>query len=97
MKLILRLEAELPLSQRSPLCICAVAFGTQVKDLSFRVKFLLVELTYAGLWRDLQWAPVYSDFLMAAITSTMERKMNDDVVMGRAAVFQPIYRSYPFQ
>ena len=33
------------LCQRSPLCSCTLAFGTQVKALSFRVKFLLVDWT----------------------------------------------------
>lgn len=43
---------------------------------------------------DLQRAHVSSDFLMAAVTSTMERKMNNNVVMGWAAMFYPIYRSF---
>ena len=45
---------EFLLSQRSLLCSCALAFGTQVKALSFQVKFLLVEWTYAGLWREVK-------------------------------------------
>ncbi|KAI4577146.1 hypothetical protein MJG53_004951 [Ovis ammon polii x Ovis aries] len=37
------------------------------------------------------WAPVSSDFRVAPVTSTMERKMNRDGVMGQAAMFYPIY------
>ena len=38
-------NTEFQLSQRSLLCSCALAFGTQVKALSFQVKFLLVDCT----------------------------------------------------
>ena len=41
-------EPEFMLSQRSPLCSCALAFGAPVKALSFQVKFLLVDWTQAG-------------------------------------------------
>ena len=39
----LAVNTEFLLSQRSPLCSCALAFGTQVKTLSIWVKFLLVD------------------------------------------------------
>ncbi|KAI5125279.1 Forkhead Box Protein J2 [Manis pentadactyla] len=52
-----------------------------------------IDLAFGLILSDLQCAHVSSDFLTVAVTSTMERKMNDNVVMGWATMLYPIYRS----
>lgn len=50
-----RKNTEFPLSQRLPLCSCALAFGTQVKALSFsKMKFLSIVLERDEA-RTLEW------------------------------------------